>query len=180
MKTLTLSLFVSVLLFTTARAQYLYPNTNPPANVTLAWDASPSSGVVGYRLYYGAAGTRQYTNVITVTSSTTLTLSNLVRGATYRFAATAVTSEGLESDFSNELAYQPSLKPSSPVLRLAMTSDGRLVLGSGEAYGLYGVERTQDFAGWQALATARADRDGRFALLDREALSTAFYRAGQI
>ncbi len=75
-----------------ARAQ-LTPTT-PPANVVLAWDAVTSSGVVGYKVYWGAAS-GDYTNVVSVTNLT-VTISNLVRGVTYYFAATSFTETGLE------------------------------------------------------------------------------------
>lgn len=73
-------------------------------NVTLAWDPSPSPSVVGYRIYHGVAS-RSYTNQISTGSTTSGTLSNLIEGATYYFAATAVNDLGVESEFSDELSY---------------------------------------------------------------------------
>jgi hypothetical protein len=73
-------------------------------NVTLAWDASPSPGVVAYRVYHGVAS-RSYTNQVTAGNTTSGTLSNLVEGTTYFFAATAVNDLGVESEFSEELYY---------------------------------------------------------------------------
>ena len=58
------------------------------SSVTLAWDPSTSTDVVGYNLYYGAASAT-YTNVVSVGSATSLTVSGLVAGVTYYFAATA-------------------------------------------------------------------------------------------
>jgi hypothetical protein len=75
-----------------------------PANVTLAWDPSVDPGVSGYNLYYGSAsGT--YTNVVVAGTATSATVSNLVRGSTYYFAATTFTDIGLESDYSSEITY---------------------------------------------------------------------------
>lgn len=87
--------------------------TAPPATVTLAWDASPSPGIAKYTVYYGpSSGT--YTNtVITGGTNTTLTVSNLTRGATYYFAATA-SDATLESDYSNEVSYRPPTPPVAP------------------------------------------------------------------
>lgn len=69
--------------------------------ITLAWDRSPDTNVVGYYLYWGrAAGT--YTNKLYGTG-----LTNSVRLSvppTVYFAATA-TDGLLESDFSNEVRY---------------------------------------------------------------------------
>ena len=73
-------------------------------SVTLAWDANTSNTVAGYRLYDGIAS-RTYTNVIAAGNATTATASNLVSGATYFFAVTAVGTNGLESDYSSEVSY---------------------------------------------------------------------------
>lgn len=69
-------------------------------NLTLAWDPSPDSNVV-YKVYYGPAS-GVYTNSVAAGSATTVTVSNLMDAALYYFAATAVDTNGLESEFSNE------------------------------------------------------------------------------
>jgi hypothetical protein len=70
--------------------------------VTLIWDPSSGTNVIAnYKVYYGSAS-RAYTNVISVGTATTLSVSNLVAGTTYYFAATAVDAYGLESDYSTE------------------------------------------------------------------------------
>lgn len=72
--------------------------------VTLAWDANAESDLVGYRLYYGtSAGV--YDHTLDVGNVTTRTVPGLEPGSTYWFAATAYSSAGLESDFSNEVSY---------------------------------------------------------------------------
>ncbi len=76
-------------------------------SVTLAWDASPDASVTGYRIYYGAASL-SYTNSTTVGNVTNATLTGLVAGATYFFAATALNSTNVESGFSNETTYTVS------------------------------------------------------------------------
>ena len=73
-------------------------------SVTLAWDASPDASVTGYRIYYGAASL-SYTNSTTVGNVTNATLTGLVAGTTYFFAATALNSTNVESDFSNETTF---------------------------------------------------------------------------
>lgn len=73
--------------------------------VVLAWDPSPDTRVTGYKIYYGPAK-RQYTNAVDVGSVTTAGISNLMRGAPYYFAATAYTSNAVESDFSNEVMHR--------------------------------------------------------------------------
>ncbi len=73
--------------------------------VTLAWDPSPGTNdvIANYNLYYGAAsGT--YTNVVAAGTNLTASVSNLLEGITYYFAATAVDTNGLESDYSAEVS----------------------------------------------------------------------------
>ena len=80
--------------------------------VTLAWDASASTNVAGYRLYYGT-NTRSYQFV----TNTGLALTQAVvlphRGRWF-FAATAYDTNGLESDFSSEVSWES--KPAPPVM----------------------------------------------------------------
>ena len=73
-------------------------------NVTLAWNASTDPTVVGYNIYYGG-GSGNYTNMTSAGNATNLTVSGLVGGATYYFAATTYNSSGVQSPFSNEVFY---------------------------------------------------------------------------
>ena len=155
-----------------ANAQ-LVPTTTT-ARVVLAWDASPSAEVVGYNVYWGSAP-RFYTNLV-ATTNLTATITNLHRGSTYYFAATAFTSAGLESDFSNEVSYTPAARPLSPVLRLAM-ADGWQLQGQGEPYEIYRLQRTTNLVTWVTFTTAMADRHGAFSACDPgPVVMAAFYR----
>jgi hypothetical protein len=99
-------------------------NNSLPFSGSLAWDPSPASDVAGYRLYDGiASGT--YTNVIDVGNATNATVSNLVSGVTYFFAATAYYTHGQESVFSNEINYTvPRLTNTPPTLTLTAPANG--------------------------------------------------------
>ncbi len=112
MKKLFITPIIGLLAAASMFAQTLTP-TNPPAHVGLAWDPSPSTEVSGYYIYYGPA-TGNYTNKVNAGQATSVTVSNLVRGVTYYFAATAYTAEGLESEFSNEVSWKPKTIPSPP------------------------------------------------------------------
>jgi hypothetical protein len=79
-------------------------------HVTLAWDPSPDSTVIGYRLYYGATSS-QYTNALEAGKATTITVSGLEDGVTYFYAVTAYDAFGIESDFSNEVRSRPNQAP---------------------------------------------------------------------
>lgn len=70
-------------------------------SVTLAWDPSPDTNAAAYKVYYGGAS-RNYTNSQNVDNTTTATISGLTDGATYYFSATALATDGEESQFSNE------------------------------------------------------------------------------
>lgn len=74
-------------------------------SVTLAWNANTETNLMGYRLYYGT-GTRTYsTNVSILAPTTTCTVTGLHSGLTYYFAVTAYCTDGLESDYSDEVYY---------------------------------------------------------------------------
>jgi fibronectin type 3 domain-containing protein len=116
---LLLSLIVALLTISAAADQSIVP-TNAPASITLAWNASPSTGLgpISYNMYYGPSSAT-YTNKLVSNTNLTLTVSNLVRGSTVYFAVTATTTNGLESVFSNEISYQLSPPPLPPtVLRI--------------------------------------------------------------
>ena len=72
-------------------------------SVTLAWNASTNPNVAGYNVYYGGAS-GAYTNKICAGNATNATISGLVQGATYYFAATTYVASGIESPFSSEVS----------------------------------------------------------------------------
>lgn len=87
--------------------------------VIVAWDASQSTNVVGYKFYHGITS-GVYTNTNNVGNRLICTNFNLIRGQRYYFAATAYTSSGIDSVFSTELVYVvPTFTLGSPtVLRI--------------------------------------------------------------
>src|SRR6266568_3738831 len=87
-------------------------------SVTLAWDPSTDTNVVSYTVYYGTAS-GAYANSLSAGPSTTATVTGLLAGTTYFFAATAVNSTGLESPFSNETSYSV---PEAPVNHLTISA----------------------------------------------------------
>ncbi len=79
-------------------------------SITLAWDASPDANVAGYKLYCRAqAGA--YTNGNNVGKTTTVSVSNLIEGTTYVFAASAYNALGIESSLSPEVSYTALVAP---------------------------------------------------------------------
>jgi len=81
--------------------------------VRLAWDASPSPDVVGYRIHFGtnASNYSFVTNVGLVRTQTVV----LPHTGRWFFAATAVDANGMESPFSNQVQWEA--KPTPPVMR---------------------------------------------------------------
>lgn len=80
--------------------------------VTLAWDASASGSVAGYRVYWGT-NSRAYCCV----TNAGLVLTQAVvlpHSGRWFFAATAYDTNGLESDFSSEVSWES--KPAPPVM----------------------------------------------------------------
>ncbi len=79
--------------------------TPPPQHsVTLNWNASSSSNVVGYNVYRGGQAGGPYSKLNsaldTGTTDTDLTVSG---GQTYYYVVTAVNSTGVESSYSNQV-----------------------------------------------------------------------------
>jgi len=99
------------------------------ADVMLAWDPSPDPQVVGYRVYFGVAS-GSYTNSAPVGLVTNATVTGLVVGTKYYFAATAFDSTGIESDFSNETSFVPAGPANQPPTLNAL---GNLTINEGAA-----------------------------------------------
>ena len=75
------------------------------AQVTLAWDRNAEPNVEGYKIYYGTLS-RDYEWFIDVGDVTSITITDLVDGFTYYFAATAydTATPPLESTYSDEVS----------------------------------------------------------------------------
>src|SRR5713101_9775852 len=81
----------------------LAPALSSAAQVTLAWDANTDPNVAGYKLYYGTSS-GSYQLSVDVGNQTSYTLSGLLEGQIYYFAATAYNVSLNESGFSNEVS----------------------------------------------------------------------------
>jgi hypothetical protein len=141
-------------------------------SVTLAWDASRSTNVASYNIYYGSAN-NLYTNVVSVAGSTNVTISGLVEGATYYFAATAVNTAGQESPYSNQT---DDVLPSS-VSTLASLPNAAGCFSfniSGGAGYQYIVQTSTNLTTWTSVATNTAP----FTFTDNNSpnLPKCFYR----
>jgi Fibronectin type III domain len=83
--------------------------TSGTGSATLSWvaptqntDDSPVGTLNGYTIYYGPeSGTLAYTIYVEGDSATNYIVENLRVNTTYKFAISAVNSDGIESDLSN-------------------------------------------------------------------------------
>ena len=83
----------------------LFSNNVFSATVNLAWDASTSANVGGYKVFYGQ-NTGNYTSSVDVGNATTYALSGLQEGVSYYFAMKAYdVTQNTESAFSNEVTF---------------------------------------------------------------------------
>jgi hypothetical protein len=98
---LGLSLWIFGLLF------FVLSSMAAAAPVTVAWDAVTTAEVAGYKVYYGNAS-QSYSSSVDVGDTTTTTLSGLDPSEVYYLAVTAYDADGNESDFSNEVMYDPT------------------------------------------------------------------------
>jgi hypothetical protein len=105
---------------------WAWPTTNKLAGVTLAWDPNPDTPSAGFIVYYGlASGAYAWTtNVAYVTNAD---LHGLTRGTTYYFAVTSYDTNGVESDFSNEISYTPPPPPVSLAFITCSTNKAGLI-----------------------------------------------------
>jgi uncharacterized protein YfaP (DUF2135 family) len=78
-------------------------------HVSLAWDApttyvdgTPITGPIGFKVYFGTAS-GAYTQVVDVQTATSWSINTLTHGTWY-FDVTCYDSNGIESDFSNEVS----------------------------------------------------------------------------
>src|SRR6266511_437701 len=93
----------------------LAPALSSAAQVTLAWDANTDPDLAGYKLYYGnSSGSYQFS--VDVGNRTSYTLSGLLEGQIYYFAATAYNVSLTESGYSNEVSTTIDTTP--PVVSL--------------------------------------------------------------
>jgi hypothetical protein len=83
--------------------------------VTMAWNPSPDSNVVGYFLCWGLAS-GQCTNRLNVGNATSGMLAGLLSSALYYIVVIAYDGAGRESPPSNEVTYSTTATPLSPAI----------------------------------------------------------------
>jgi len=166
-----LTKFLGGLLILTA----LITSVQAAGSVTLAWNRSSDTNVAGYNIYYGGAS-GAYTNEISVGNATNATISGLVQGTVYYFAATTYAASGMESPFSSEVSYTVPILPGVQ-LRVKPTRQFTLTV-TGTIGHTYNIQATQDFKTWTVIGNVTVGVSGSVNFTDTNAASFSrrFYR----
>src|SRR5438876_6257837 len=106
----------------------LAPALSSAAQVTLAWDPNTETDLAGYKLYYGTSS-GSYPSSVDVGNLTSYTLSGLLEGRIYYFAATAYNLSLGESGFSNEV-NKAIADVTPPTVSITAPTTGATVSGS--------------------------------------------------
>ena len=164
------------------------------SSVTLAWNPDAGTNIAGYKIYYGVAS-RTYTNTNNVGNVTNATITSLIGGTIYYFAATAVDTSGLESDYSTEVVYTnpPATAPTLMIsrgsggaaaqIRSALPAQTAVTLvASGPPSQTYNVLSSQDLVTWTIIGTITLDATGSGQFTDPASTSLPknFYRLQSI
>jgi hypothetical protein len=154
----------------------------PPslATVTLAWDASSDhANLSHYQVHHGTAA-GAYSITTNSGMALTLTVQGLVRGQTYYFAVTAIGTNGLTSDFSNEVGYTvPWEDTIASTVKISTASSALVMLTvTGQVGHTYQIQATPTFATWTVIGTVTLGTSGSAEFADTNAASypKRFYR----
>jgi hypothetical protein len=122
--------------------------------VNVMWNAIANTNIAGYKLYYGTVS-QQYTNAIVAGNVTNTSISGILPGTTYYFAATSYNAAGWESAYSLEIAYTV---PAVTALLVSITPalGGVNLAINGKAALPYVILASTDLVNWVALATNAA------------------------
>ncbi|MGN6385787.1 MAG: fibronectin type III domain-containing protein [Verrucomicrobiota bacterium] len=129
--------------------------------ITLGWDPSTDTNVVGYKLYYGLEETEP--TIVTVDTNQ-VTISDLQKGSSYFFYVTAFNADALESAPSETINYTvPFAKNDSPLLIAENLGDGGMILRAlGAVMQNYTLQSRTDLnqSHWNDLYTIKSDDYG--------------------
>lgn len=148
----------------------------PGQTVSLAWSPVTNADLTGYNVYYGPAS-HIYTNMTSVGNVTNATISGLVGGGTYYFAATARSTAGLESGYSAEISYSAPI--TLPAVQLQVTPVKQFILTvTGMIGHTYNIQATQDLKTWTVIGTVTVGASGSSTFTDTNAAGfpRRFYR----
>ncbi len=152
-------------------------------SVQLAWDPSPDATTAGYIVHYGTVSGSPSQH-LDVGMQTTGRVLNLVEGVTYYFSVTAYTASRVESEPSNEIAYQV---PPLPVGTLHWEGGAapvtaprlRVTLEPGRQFE---IQASEDLRDWTTIHTAISPANGVTDFVDLEGAQRPrrFYRLATV
>ena len=116
--------------------------------VILAWDANPEVDIANYRLSYGTS-TGSYPIVIDAGQNLEASVPNLVQGATYYFAVSAVNTAGVQSRYSTEFQYYVDFEVPSPNGWTLMYADSEDFIGHSAPHAFDGNPNTFWHTTWR-------------------------------
>ncbi len=148
-------------------------------SVSLAWDPSPDTNVVGYFLHYGTAS-GSYPNRIDVGNTTNAAVPGLIEGRVYYFVATAYNAAGLESDPSNELMFTvPGILKLTRALSPGAPASVAFPAALGQNYFL---EASENLKSWHPVWVTVAATNGWLQFQDPQSayLPQRFYRLAMV
>jgi hypothetical protein len=152
------------------------PSVFGAQSITLAWSPATNADLAGYNVYYGSAS-HTYTNITSVGNVTNATISGLVEGGTYYFAATALSTAGLESGYSAEVSY--SVPTALPAVQLQVTPAKQFILTiTGTIGHTYNIQASQNLITWRVIGSVTVGAGGSSNFTDTNAASFSkrFYR----
>ena len=149
-------------------------------SVTLVWNVNTDPNVTGCNVYYGVSS-GNYTSVVNAGNVTNTTVSGLVAGVTYYFAATTYDAAGDQSGYSTEIAYTATTAATAQV-QIRSAPAGQFILTvSGPVGKTYNILATQDLIAWTVIGTATLGVSGSLDFTDTNEASfpQRFYRTVQ-
>lgn len=159
-------------LVTPLNAQTLEP-------IVLAWDPNPETNISEYRLHIGRSP-RTYDLTVPVGLVTTFTVADLAPGVTYYFALTAVNTDGLESEHSEEVEFG-TMTVDGTLSFQQRTSDFRVIF-NGNPGTTYSIEASPDLQNWTVFTTRTSDSSGVLTIGGHRSqqLPSQFFRAVKV
>src|SRR2546427_1322742 len=127
----------------------LAPALSSAAQVALAWDANTDPDLAGYKLYYSISS-GSYQLSVDVGNQTSYTLSGLLDGRIYYFAATAYNLNLNESGFSNEVSKAiadvtpPTVSMTAPAAGATVSGTMTVSASATDNVGIVGVQLKLD------------------------------------
>ena len=169
---------VCFLLCFSPAATSLAADAGPTATLTLSWNPSTSTNVANYKIYYGMTS-GNYTQVVSAGQVPQTTITGLTSGTTYFLAATASDDAGLESSYSNEIAFVvPAGRPDQSLPELSLLrSSTKSVLRWSTNYSGFTLQWSSSPGGkWTSLGSNAPISGSYFACTNTASVAQQYYR----